>query len=467
MTVGRLTRWVAVSAVGSVLGVGVVAHLDLRGDLDVKRTDLATAESYLRLTEVDLEGTRSYLAATSRRLQNTASTSARFATRVSDRQLDLGRRTEERDLADADLAATVESVRLTTLWRSAVSVSAWNGQLSINGIESCLSGVAAAYERRAGGDQAGTVGALASVDEVCAEAEAALTGEGGHATAFPFDFADPFLLRVGDVWYGYATNGGSGNIQLIRSADLVRWEWLGDALPGLPFWADSGRTWAPTVLQRGSQFLMYYSVRERQSAHQCISVAVGQSPAGPFVDQSWGPIICQHDLGGSIDPSVFIDADGSAWLAWKSEGETVGGRSVLWSSALSVDGYPVGAPVALVTADQSWEAKVVEGPSLARIDGSYVLFYSGNSWNSEYYGVGYAACDGPLGPCHKPRIGALIASYGTARGPGGPEVVRDGAGRLLFSFHAWSAPDIGYPNRRLLYLAPIGMDGGTPVLLAG
>lgn len=467
MNGGAAWRWLAGAALAVALNLAAVVHVDVRDELHSAERELARAASNLEATDADLAATRSRLALTSRQLGSASATMGRTEERVSTRQVELARLTDERDLVQVDLAAAAESVRLAALWRAGVSASAWEGQVAINNIEACLSGVAGAYGRRAADDQAGTVAALASVAGACADAEAALSGEGEHPAAFPFDFADPFILRVGEAWYGYATNGGGGNIQLIRSSDLVHWEWLGDALPGLPPWADSGRTWAPAVIQRGSQFLLYYAVRERQSAHQCISVAVGPSPKGPFVDQSPAPVICQHDLGGSIDPSIFVDDDGSAWLTWKSEGETVGQQSVLWASALSPDGYPVGAPVPLITADQSWEARVIEGPALTRIDGSYILFYSGNSWNSEDYGIGYASCDGPLGPCEKPRNGPVIAAYGTARGPGGPELVEDGAGRLLLSFHAWSAPDIGYPNRRILFLAPVVLDGGTPVLLPG
>ncbi len=55
---------------------------------------------------------------------------------------------------------------------------------------------------------------------------------------------------------------------------------------------------------------MYYTVREAASQQQCISRAVAAAPAGPFLDDSSGPLVCQRDLGGSIDPSPFVDDDG-------------------------------------------------------------------------------------------------------------------------------------------------------------
>src|SRR5215208_1199289 len=56
------------------------------------------------------------------------------------------------------------------------------------------------------------------------------------------DFPDPSVLLAPDgYYYAYATqtlrDGHWVNIQVARSADLVEWEHLGDALPDKPNWA--------------------------------------------------------------------------------------------------------------------------------------------------------------------------------------------------------------------------------------
>src|SRR5688500_4833049 len=58
------------------------------------------------------------------------------------------------------------------------------------------------------------------------------------------DFPDPDILKVGDVYYAYATNGNDTNIQAVRSTDLVHWQVLEDALPELPDWAVQEFGWA-------------------------------------------------------------------------------------------------------------------------------------------------------------------------------------------------------------------------------
>ena len=59
------------------------------------------------------------------------------------------------------------------------------------------------------------------------------------------DFPDPAVIRSSDgYYYAYATQTERGgkwlNLQVARSADLVTWEHLGDALPTKPGWASRG-----------------------------------------------------------------------------------------------------------------------------------------------------------------------------------------------------------------------------------
>ena len=71
------------------------------------------------------------------------------------------------------------------------------------------------------------------------------------------DFPDPAIIRASDgYYYAYATqtfrDGEWINIQVARSADLIHWEHLGDALPEKPEWArdDPGLLGAERHLRR-------------------------------------------------------------------------------------------------------------------------------------------------------------------------------------------------------------------------
>ena len=66
--------------------------------------------------------------------------------------------------------------------------------------------------------------------------------------------------------------------------------------------------------------------------------AVAANPKGPFVDSRTEPLVCQTDQGGTIDASPFRDADGKLYLYYKSDGNAVGKRTIIWGQRLSDDG---------------------------------------------------------------------------------------------------------------------------------
>jgi beta-xylosidase len=319
--------------------------------------------------------------------------------------------------------------------------------------------VSAAVDANRSGDGGAAATALREASAACSRTLAYATG-----ARFPYDFADPFVLPTRDGYFGYSTNAGAGDIQVIRSPDLVTWELVGNGLASVPFWASAGATWAPAVLERGGGYVVYYTVRERDSGRQCISRAVAASPGGPFRDDSWGPLVCQRELGGSIDPSPFVDADGRAWLLWKAEGQG-GPPQTIWSQELTADGLGlVGEPHPLISADRSWERGVVEAPSLVREGGAYHLVYAAADWNSRHYTTAVASCAGPAGPCTKPADGRILRSGARLAGPGGVEVFRDRDGALWAAFHAFSEPHVGYPASRYLHLGRVRVGGGRLVV---
>jgi beta-xylosidase len=289
------------------------------------------------------------------------------------------------------------------------------------------------------------------------------------------DFADPFVLRDGNAYYAFATGARGAHVQLARSTDLAAWTLLPDALPSLPSWASrsDGLTWAPSVLRRGRRYVLYYTARDALSDLQCISSAVSDSPAGPYVDSSTRPFVCQvtdeASFCGSIDPSPFLDASGDAFLFWKSDENSArcAHASRIWGQQLTADGLSLqGQPTALLTMDRPWERPLIEGPSMLSADRRYHLFYSANWYESADYAIGYATCDKPLGPCNKVTLDApLLRSSGTKLGPGGQEFFDDGAGGTLMAYHAWSAPKPSYASggARTLRLSRVTFGSGLPV----
>jgi predicted GH43/DUF377 family glycosyl hydrolase len=329
-------------------------------------------------------------------------------------------------------------------------------------LRGCLNGVVAATNATRAGDASAAVALLQAALDACSGVDGRGAGDG---VLFPFDFADPSVVLAGGTYYAYATNSTGGAIQLIRSTDLRHWKWVGEALAGVPAWAEEGFTWAPAVVQLGDQWLLYYAAMHRDRRMHCISVATAASPSGPFVDRTTAPVVCDWTSGGSIDPTPFVTSDGSAYLLWKTEGEGAGGVAQLRSQRLRFDGLAVqGPPAVLLQTAEAWEGRTIEAPSMVDTSAGLVLAYSGNAWSGPEYAMGAAICDSPLGPCRRQDGGPLLRSHGAATGPGGGHVFIDASGAARVAYHAWQDDEVGWPHGRFLHIGKLLIRDGRVVL---
>ncbi len=279
------------------------------------------------------------------------------------------------------------------------------------------------------------------------------------------DFPDPYVLRVGSSYFAFATQTRDLDVQVMSSPDLHTWTHLGNALSALPAWAQPGHTWSPAVLARPDGYVLYYATRFAREGRQAISVAVSDRPEGPYLDRSFAPLVYQRSLGGSIDPDPFVDADGRAYLVWKSEDNAIGGRSSLWIRELRPDGLGFdGRPVRILRHALVWERPLVEAPCLVRVGDVVHLLYSAGWWESPGYGVGHAAAVGPTGPFDvTTTTGPWLSGE---HGPGGQSVVEDVSGGLRLAYHGWLDGVVGYARGgvRALHLDPLDLVTGVPRL---
>ncbi|MFL5720427.1 MAG: glycoside hydrolase family 43 protein, partial [Chloroflexota bacterium] len=287
------------------------------------------------------------------------------------------------------------------------------------------------------------------------------------------DFPDPFILADAGRYFAYATTDVSQNLQLARSSDLVTWEMLDDPLPKLPGWS-SGDTWAPEVLKTSAGYVLYYTAhdsdlkRPDSNGSQCITLAVSKVPEGPFVDGSDKPLVCQADLGGSIDATAFVDVDKTPWLIWKNDGNCCNLPTRFFMQQLSPDGLSLTGKVTDlgVVNDASWEGSLIEAPTLTVKDGTYYLFYSANNYASSRYAVGYATAKDVTGPYHDAKENPILTSKGDAAGPGHQTIVTTDDGELWIAYHAWDPAQIGdnLGGRRAMWIDRLTFEGGKPVV---
>ncbi|GAA4027807.1 glycoside hydrolase family 43 protein [Sphingomonas rosea] len=300
------------------------------------------------------------------------------------------------------------------------------------------------------------------------------------------NFPDAFVMPAGDgSFIAYATNDGQ-NVPMATSRDLVGWTIVrdasgkkADAMPSLAPWVKPGFTWAPEVMKVGATYLLYYTANHAKQDKQCIGVAQSASPRGPFVDRSDAPLVCQFELGGSIDASPFRDKDGKLYLYWKADGNRIGKRSRLWGAELAADGKTLaGQPRDIgLTDEDEWEQKVIEAPTMLRVPEGYAMLFSGGyfGWNDNQrlspYAMNWARCAGPLGPCKDATPKPILYSYsdpggaGCLSGPGHQSVFRAQGGTFI-SFHGWETTKgcRKATDKRVLYVAPFGWENGGPVI---
>jgi beta-xylosidase len=282
------------------------------------------------------------------------------------------------------------------------------------------------------------------------------------------NFPDPAVLEVDGTYWAYATKNRVEAMPVLRSSDLVHWDEVGDGMPQLAAWVEPGLNWAPEVAAVDGRYVAYYTAHDRATDVQAVGVAVSDTPYGPFRDDAERPLLCQDHEGGSIDASPFTDHDGSRWLLWKNDGNHVGVDTFIYVQRLSDDGLRLeGEAQRILKQDQEWEGTLVEGPYVWPHGGSYYLFYSGNAFDSDRYGVGYAVAEQATGPYVKPRDTPIMVSNDVAAGPGhGMVVERDG--RTWYVHHAWppGAVNVPEPGRQMwlteLVFEP-SPDGGPDV----
>jgi hypothetical protein len=291
----------------------------------------------------------------------------------------------------------------------------------------------------------------------------------GVTIASGLDQPDPFMLSDGGRDYLFTSQGqGAANIPVSSGVTVSHLGPVTDALPTLPPWAEPGVTWAPDVHRFGDHYILTFTaaVRGSNPSEECIGNAISTRVDGPYLPAPT-PLVCQVLQGGDIDPRVFVDANGTTYLLWKSEENAdVNGTALtnIYSQRLSPDGaHLVDQPTRIFGPDEPWQGRIVEAPDLVQVQGGYYLFYSGGWFNQPDYAIGVAYCAGPLGPCADPTATPFLASNLQGAGPGEESVFADASGVwLLYSPFRSYLPLAGPP--RPVVMARLGFGPLGPYL---
>lgn len=132
--------------------------------------------------------------------------------------------------------------------------------------------------------------------------------------------ADPAPMVYNDKVYLYTSHDEDESTwftmndwRLYTTSDMVNWTDHGAILSIKDFEWGRMNAWAPQCIEREGKFYMYVPITDRNNRNG-IGVAVADTPYGPFIDPLGKPLI--SNTMADIDPTVFIDDDGQAYLLW-------------------------------------------------------------------------------------------------------------------------------------------------------
>ncbi|MEU4690035.1 glycoside hydrolase family 43 protein [Actinoplanes sp. NPDC023714] len=181
--------------------------------------------------------------------------------------------------------------------------------------------------------------------------------------------------------------------RVYSSADMVNWTDHGSPMSLATFGWASADAWAGQVVARNGKFYWYVPVTNRATGRKAIGVGVSTSPTGPFTDAIGRPLA----ENGEIDPSVFIDDDGQAYLYW--------GNPNLWYVRLNPDMISYSGAVTRIplttagfgtrTGDAARPTLYEEGPWVYKRNGLYYNVFAAKCC-SEF--IAYSTAPGPTGP---------------------------------------------------------------------
>ena len=152
-----------------------------------------------------------------------------------------------------------------------------------------------------------------------------LVGYGQNPIVQTYFTPDPAPMVYNDIVYLYSGNDEDdahyftmNDWRVYSSQDMVNWTDHGVALRVSDFeWSAENSAWAAQCIERNGKFYWYVSCEYPGHWH-AIGVAVSDSPTGPFEDALGVPLIATGEMG-DIDPTVFIDDDGQAYLYWGNQ----------------------------------------------------------------------------------------------------------------------------------------------------
>jgi arabinan endo-1,5-alpha-L-arabinosidase len=310
---------------------------------------------------------------------------------------------------------------------------------------------------------------LAAVAALLAAALAALWPSTAQAEPMPvtgdIGIHDPSMVATAE---GYALYGSNNLLDARTSPDRAAWSNAGSAFAGPQDWwsaySPEQSPWAPDVHLANGTYYMYYAVSSFGSNTSAIGLATSDTGLpGSFTDHGEVYSTNADSDHNAIDPNLFIDDDGTWWMAFGSWWTGIKMFQLDPSTGMRAEGSEL---YSLASAEGG-----IEGPALVKNGDYYYLFSSYGvccQGTDSTYSIRVGRSESPTGPFTDANGVDLLdgggttvlASDGRYIGPGGQSVLGDADGDVLV-FHYYDGEDNGAPK---LGLNLIDWSSGWPVV---
>lgn len=261
--------------------------------------------------------------------------------------------------------------------------------------------------------------------------------------------ADPAPLVYNDTLYLYTGHDGATvedtnykmpDWYVFSTTDMVNWTNHGARLSPKTFSWATGDAYAAHTVYKNGKFYWFVSTFHKEDENSkggaAIGVAVSDKPTGPFKDAIGKALIVNEDTTDmehgwdDIDPAVFIDDDGQAYMFW-------GNQSCRWvklkDNMLELDG-----PINYIK-----PKNFIEGPWVYKREGLYYLVYAGKGTQPEM--IEYCTSKNIEGPWEYRGIITGNAPGSFTIHPG----IVDYKGKTYFFYHNGSLPTGGSYRRAI------------------
>jgi beta-xylosidase len=261
-------------------------------------------------------------------------------------------------------------------------------------------------------------------------------------------FADPSIVKVGDIFYIYATIDpwGGDELAVFETKDFIHftrkhinWPTKKECTSGT---SGNSMVWAPSVVKANDgKFYMYVSVGSE------VWAGVSDNPLGPWenIKEDKSPLIPGNMFPGyhMIDAECFIDTDGQAYLYWGSGLNWVNGHCFVVKLAKDMKTF-VGKPQDITPPNY------FEGPYMLKRKGTYYLMYSEGKAIDATYKVRYSTGKTPFGPWKEGENSPILSTSADSvtYGPGHHTVFTE-KGQSYILYHRIFPQKQDYVLRRL------------------